>query len=246
MTLNFKGTCDDPDLIYNDLILFTWRSNISKILGYGETLENVTLPIGKHTITLEASDLLGEKSEAEIIVSILETPQSDTDSDGIPNYWERAYGLDPLYFIDSLFDLDNDGLMSIDEFENGTDPQNPDTDNDTYSDGVELGVGTDPLDPEDYPGKEIEDKISEPEWDILWLIIILMVVVVIIVIVVFVLLMRRKPDDRVGEGQYSEAPDEVQDEEQDEYEYEDWGIKAKGKRTKGKRAKRTRYREDDE
>lgn len=42
-------------------------------------------------------------------------------------------------------DEDLDGLVSRDEFEAGTDPRDPDTDDDGFSDGVEVQNGYDPL-----------------------------------------------------------------------------------------------------
>ncbi len=42
-------------------------------------------------------------------------------------------------------DEDLDGLVSREEFELGTDPQDPDTDDDGFSDGVEIQNGYDPL-----------------------------------------------------------------------------------------------------
>ncbi|MFC1736093.1 PKD domain-containing protein [Candidatus Hydrogenedentota bacterium] len=62
----------------------------------------------------------------------------DTDSDGTPNYLD--------------LDSDNDGLSDRSEvLLYGTLPLDSDTDSDTFSDGVEIAAGTDPLDPDDYP-----------------------------------------------------------------------------------------------
>ena len=51
--------------------------------------------------------------------------------------------------VDMPFDEDQDGLLIEDTY--GTDPNNPDTDGDTYLDGVEVDAGTDPLDANDHP-----------------------------------------------------------------------------------------------
>ncbi len=49
-----------------------------------------------------------------------------------------------LYAVDS----DNDGLWDLDEFDLGTDPNNPDTDGDGIQDGTELGITTGVADPD--------------------------------------------------------------------------------------------------
>jgi len=74
---------------------------------------------------------------------------TDTDSDGMPDYWETAYGLDPNNPADASLDNDNDGLTNLQEYQNGTNPLDPDTDADGVKDGLEVSRGTDPLDPTD-------------------------------------------------------------------------------------------------
>jgi len=46
----------------------------------------------------------------------------DLDSDGMPNLWEKKYGLDPL-IDDSSLDPDGDGTDNYNEYLNGTDPK---------------------------------------------------------------------------------------------------------------------------
>ena len=46
----------------------------------------------------------------------------DSDSDGIPNWWEELYGFDPADPSDAAEDPDQDLATNLDEFNNGTDP----------------------------------------------------------------------------------------------------------------------------
>ena len=92
---------------------------------------------------------------------------------GIPDTWAIGHGLDPNDPAMPFEDPDHDGLTNLQEFQNGTDPHNPDTDGDGLTDGdevfkyhtnpllpdtdgdgipdgVEIQTGTDPLDPNSY------------------------------------------------------------------------------------------------
>ena len=46
----------------------------------------------------------------------------DSDNDGMPDSWETRYGLDPNDPSDAQSDMDNDGIVAIDEFLAGTPP----------------------------------------------------------------------------------------------------------------------------
>lgn len=72
----------------------------------------------------------------------------DSDADGLTDIEEvREYNTDP-----GLADTDTDGLddgLEINEY--FTHPRLPDSDNDGFLDGIEVRLGSDPLDPEDFP-----------------------------------------------------------------------------------------------
>lgn len=57
---------------------------------------------------------------------------------GIPDSWAIAHGLDPNDPAMPFEDPDHDGLTNLQEFQNGTDPHNPDTDGDGLTDGQEV------------------------------------------------------------------------------------------------------------
>jgi pectate lyase len=49
----------------------------------------------------------------------------DSDGDGMPDVWERRYGLNPLNAADASLDDDHDGYTNIEEYLNGTNPRRP-------------------------------------------------------------------------------------------------------------------------
>ncbi len=75
----------------------------------------------------------------------------DPDLDMLSSYSETR-----IYFSDPEDpDTDKDGLSDGDEVLNyGTDPLDTDTDGDGFFDGIEVASGTDPLDPNNYPGAQ--------------------------------------------------------------------------------------------
>jgi len=94
----------------------------------------------------------------------LDTGGNDDDGDGLTNDEEVVIGTDPL---DP--DTDNDGLSDGEEvIVIGTDPLDPDTDDDGLSDGDEVNTyGTDPLDPDSdddglLDGAEVQTYGTDP------------------------------------------------------------------------------------
>ena len=60
----------------------------------------------------------------------------DTDGDTMPDDYENANGLNPL-IDDSALDLDGDGVSNIQEYNDGTAPNNIDSDGDGQHDGID-------------------------------------------------------------------------------------------------------------
>ena len=99
----------------------------------------------------------------ELYFSFTDPTSNDTDGDGMPDGWEYQYGLNPTSPLDADQDFDNDGwdydrnlAVSIDEYFtnlqeylNGTDPTNNDTDGDSMFDGWEAYYNLNPADPSD-------------------------------------------------------------------------------------------------
>ena len=87
-------------------------------------------------------------------------PQWDTDRDGMPDYWEIQYGLNPDNYLDAYWDLDNDGITNAEEYQNESDPTSAtaqfappaDTDGDGLPDCWETYYGLNPNNPADVNG----------------------------------------------------------------------------------------------
>lgn len=69
----------------------------------------------------------------------------DTDSDGMPDWWEEMYDLNSVNPDDAAYDLDGDGVVNLQEYINGTNPRSPDTDSDAMPDGWEISNGLCPF-----------------------------------------------------------------------------------------------------
>ncbi len=72
---------------------------------------------------------------------------SDGNSDGLPDRWEKRHDLS-LKVKQGKKNQDADGLRNRGEYKQGTDPRDPDTDDD----GVEDGEDEDPGECEGKPG----------------------------------------------------------------------------------------------
>ncbi|WP_193214273.1 LamG domain-containing protein [Luteolibacter marinus] len=67
--------------------------------------------------------------------------EGDSDGDEMPDLWEIAHGTNPDVpdgEIDNDANGGPDGLSNLEEYQNGTDPQEFDSDGDTLSDGIEV------------------------------------------------------------------------------------------------------------
>lgn len=86
--------------------------------------------------------------------------QTDSNNDGIPDWWEDKYF--GTLKVEKDGDRDSDKLTNFNEFLYGTDPTKPDTDNDGFSDYDEIKNFFDPL----TPGKVYLDFDADglPDW----------------------------------------------------------------------------------
>lgn len=81
----------------------------------------------------------------------------------IPASWLARYNIELKDAAEIELDIDNDGLSLLAEYQNSTNPLNPDTDGDGYSDGKEVRDGYNPL----GEGRLDQDQDDLPDfWEI--------------------------------------------------------------------------------
>ncbi len=117
--------------------------------GYVSSNAAVASVDGNGVVTAHASGtvVISALNEGALgVVQVQVVLAGSTVGDGIPDDWKVAHGLDPNDPYCALEDPDNDGLTNLEEYQNGTDPHNPDTDGDGLSDGDEVHLyHTNPL-----------------------------------------------------------------------------------------------------
>jgi len=198
----------DPD---GDILTYIWDFGDGSEPVEGEELTSVvhTYPRGgNYTIIVVVSD--GELSSLPVLLTIFVTqppPPEDGDGDGMNDQWERTFFLDPEDPEDAKEDPDGDGLTNLEEWKNGTNPYDPDSDDDGYSDGYEVRHGTDPTSAssrplEIFPGTSLVNSI-------LILILLLSAIVLLVILLKGYSFYRRASAKLTEAVQPQAAPPEV-------------------------------------
>ncbi len=122
------ASAEDPD---GDTLTYTISStpdlSISINPDTGMILCNMPQP-GSYVVTVTASDgtetieMSFNVNVSEVPEVIIPTEETDTDSDGMPDWWEDLHDLDPEDPSDAMKDLDNDGITNLEEFNGRTSP----------------------------------------------------------------------------------------------------------------------------
>ena len=95
---------------------------------------------------MELAGPSGYADDTEVAVIPL-AGDEDTDSDGMPDWWEMKWFGTLAYGPND--DPDGDGLTNLQEYQYGTNPNNEDTDGDGLTDGWEVAHGLNPTDAAD-------------------------------------------------------------------------------------------------
>jgi hypothetical protein len=161
--------------------------------------------LGFHIITLYVSDPVHQYDEdsgidsranASVQIEIYRenfSKDEDSDGDGMDDWWEDHYGLDPFDPDDAPIDSDGDGFSNWEEYK-GT-PKHPES--------------TDPMNPLSFPIQDLNHEtpdVDPPFTLILFVLVILITVIVAAVIVsVSYIRMNRKEDREKREETEEEA-----------------------------------------
>ncbi|MEA3559090.1 MAG: hypothetical protein U9R75_07550, partial [Candidatus Thermoplasmatota archaeon] len=132
---------------------------------------------GNYTITVTATDGV-ETIEHQFTLTVNALPEvpdqtTDTDSDGMPDWWEEFYGLDPNNEADASADPDGDNITNLQEFKDKTSP--------SKDDRIPLVDDTDDDDSEGEP----DDKQSST------MLYVITGVLAVLVLIMLILLLKR-------------------------------------------------------
>ena len=139
-----------------------------------------------YAVIIRASDHDGLYAEKNLIVSISDYSQEDSDNDGLLeetedtlglsdlnsdtdgdtllDLWEVTHGLDPKT-DDANLDPDNDELDNLGEFQNNSDPNDPDSDDDGLTDGWEVEKTKTSPSISDSDGNGVIDYMEDADGD---------------------------------------------------------------------------------
>jgi hypothetical protein len=78
--------------------------------------------IGKYVYSITVKDNKGTKNTTEEKTFWITNDKNDTDNDGMPDLWEQRYGFNPYDPSDASLDADQDGVINLEEYKEGTDP----------------------------------------------------------------------------------------------------------------------------
>jgi len=155
VTLTWTNLAPNPgSRMYVDVWFGTDPETLEQHIGRGlnTSVHTVKAPVAGTYHWRVDSYVNGVRKSIPLTGTLFSFKVIDTDSDGFPDAYELAHTnpSDPVA-LDPAQDLEPDGLSNMQEYELGTNPNDPDSDKDTLKDGAEVtGAGvrpaTDPAD----------------------------------------------------------------------------------------------------
>ena len=138
---------------YNEVVRYNAQRVIDQRLALGYSLRSLTVNARDELIVANQNNQVlwyaADWERTQILAipatNVVSFPQPDSDSDGMPDWWELANSLDVADALDAAIDSDSDGLTALEEFTADTNPALDDTDIDGLTDGKEVtDLGTNP------------------------------------------------------------------------------------------------------
>ena len=78
--------------------------------------------VGEYEYTIKVLDNLLNRNTTDLKVFWITLDLNDSDSDGMPDTWEKHYGFDPFDPSDAALDADHDGVTNLEEYRAGSNP----------------------------------------------------------------------------------------------------------------------------
>ncbi len=115
----FRGTVEDPSGLGEVIFSVDGIGEIERVTdlssyAFDIDFDTSDLKIGSVSFHVESMDALGNWNEGSVATRIV-TETTDSDGDGMPDWWEYLYGLD-IDRRDGAEDLDQDGYTNLQEY----------------------------------------------------------------------------------------------------------------------------------
>ncbi len=197
-TITFEGLADDDidvaglELEITGFDAIDITSEFDNLTGkWTYTWNTSNMVEGKHLVTLKVTDIVGKQATDEITIKIISL-STDTDSDGMPDWWEMLFDrLDPNT-DDARFDFDRDGFTSLEEYlgDDGL------PGNDDYSD---------PTVKSSIPHIKQDKSTTTSMGSTVVVIAVIIVVIIIILLTVLVIVRKKAGKEEVSEKEDAKA-----------------------------------------
>jgi LPXTG-motif cell wall-anchored protein len=193
-TIMFEGMVnDDIDIKEMEIVIGDTSLNITdySILNQSWSYQWNTSKMaeGVYTISVNVEDYVGKQNDGELIIQIISN-STDTDKDGMPDWWELLFDRLDYTKNDAESDFDRDGFSNLDEYLG--DDREPN--NDDY---------TDPTDKNSVPQHKDEGASSKTgDYSTIWIVL----VIVVIIILLFLFMFFKKKKEKFTDPEKLEKP----------------------------------------